>query len=155
MSVFNAVFLFVINSFYLAKALVLWPCRRRASSSGKWSISMYDEELSAAGDAAADVYDELFTSRLGDAGPAAALLADLASGGRALELGIGTGRVALPLAALGVEVWGIDASTKMVERLRAKAGGADLPVVIGDFADVDVPGSFRLVFVAFNTFYAL
>jgi SAM-dependent methyltransferase len=113
---------------------------------------MYDEELSAAGDAAADVYDELFTSRLGDAGPAAALLADLASGGRTLELGIGTGRVALPLAALGVEVWGIDASTKMVERLRAKAGGADLPVVIGDFADVDVPGSFRLVFVAFNTF---
>jgi SAM-dependent methyltransferase len=116
---------------------------------------MLNEQLSAAGDAAAEVYDELLSGRLGDASAAAALLADLASGGRVLELGIGTGRLALPLAALGVEVWGIDASTKMVERMRTKPGGADLPVVIGDFADVDVPGNFQLVFVAFNTFYAL
>jgi SAM-dependent methyltransferase len=116
---------------------------------------MFGEDLSAAGDAVADVYDELFCRGLKDAEPAAALLADLAAGGRVLELGIGTGRLALPLAALGVEVWGIDASTKMVERLRAKPGGTDIPVVIGDFADVDVQGSFRLVFAAFNTFYFL
>jgi SAM-dependent methyltransferase len=129
--------------------LILHPFERRVV------IQLLNEQLSAAGDAAADIYDELIGSTLGDPGPAAAFLADLASGGRALELGIGTGRLALPLAALGVEVWGIDASTKMVERLRAKPGGAALPVVIGDFADVDVSGNFRVVFVAFNTFYAL
>lgn len=101
----------------------------------------------------AEVYDDLFALGPDDAGPAAARLADLASGGRVLELGIGTGRIALPLAALGVEVWGIDASRKMVDRLRAKPDGAKLPVVIGDFADVDVRGEYRLVYVAFNTFY--
>jgi SAM-dependent methyltransferase len=116
---------------------------------------MLDEQLSAAGDAVADVYDEFFSGMLGDPAPAATFLAGVACGGRALELGIGTGRLALPLAELGVEVWGIDASTKMVERLRAKPGGTDLPVEIGDFAEVDVPGNFRLIFVAFNTFYAL
>src|SRR6478735_4562943 len=66
-------------------------------------------------------------------------LADLAGdGGRALELAIGTGRVALPLAARGVEVHGIDLSEAMVAQLRTKPGGADLPVTIGDFSTVDV-----------------
>jgi SAM-dependent methyltransferase len=82
-------------------------------------------------------------------------LAELARGGRALELGIGTGRVALPLAARGVEVHGIDASPAMVERLRAKPGGAQLAVTFGDFADVPADGEFDLVFVVFNTFFAL
>jgi SAM-dependent methyltransferase len=82
-------------------------------------------------------------------------LAELAGGGRALELAIGTGRVALPLAARGVDVHGIDVSPAMVEQLRAKPGGADIPVTLGDFADVDVDGTFRLVFVVFNTLFAL
>jgi SAM-dependent methyltransferase len=83
------------------------------------------------------------------------VLAELAHGGRALELGIGTGRIALPLAARGVEVHGIDASPKMVERLRVKPGGAQVPVTFGDFADVNADGTFDLVFVVFNTFFAL
>src|SRR5437764_315943 len=74
---------------------------------------------------------------------------------RVLELGIGTGRVALPLAALGAEVHGIDASEAMLARLREKPGGASLPVTIGDFAEVDVGGEFGLVYVVFNTFFGL
>ncbi|HEY0583734.1 MAG TPA: class I SAM-dependent methyltransferase [Chloroflexota bacterium] len=82
-------------------------------------------------------------------------LADIARGHTALELGIGTGRVALPLAAAGVAVHGIDASPAMVERLREKPGGADVPVTIGDFVDIPVDGQFRLVYCVFNTFYSL
>jgi SAM-dependent methyltransferase len=72
-------------------------------------------------------------------------------GGRALELAIGTGRVALPLAAHGVEVHGIDLSEAMVARLRAKPGGADLPVAIGDFSSTVVGAEFDLVYLVFNT----
>jgi len=75
--------------------------------------------------------------------------------GRALELAIGTGRIALPLAARGVQVTGIDISEPMVERLRAKPGGAAIDVVVGDFADVEVDGSFPLVYLAFNTLFVL
>jgi SAM-dependent methyltransferase len=79
-------------------------------------------------------------------------LADLAGdGGRALELAIGTGRVALPLAARGVEVAGIDLSAAMVEQLRAKTGGADLEVAIGDFTSTRVAGEFDLVYLVYNT----
>jgi SAM-dependent methyltransferase len=83
-------------------------------------------------------------------------LAELAGqGGRALELAIGTGRVALPLAARGVEVYGIDLSEAMVARLRAKPGGAEIPVEIGDFstalAGVGLEGEFDLVYLVFNT----
>ena len=87
--------------------------------------------------------------------PAVAALADLAGDGPVLELGIGTGRIALPLRDLGHDVHGIDASEAMVERLRAKPGGADVPVTFGDFADVAVEGDFTLIFVVFNTFFAL
>jgi SAM-dependent methyltransferase len=87
--------------------------------------------------------------------PAVALLAELAAGGAALELGVGTGRIALPLAARGVAVQGIDASPAMLERLRDKPGGADLPVTVGDFAEVGVDGRFALIYVVFNTFFAL
>src|SRR5206468_2856852 len=65
--------------------------------------------------------------------------------------GIGTGRIALPLAARGVRVSGIDLSAPMVEQLRAKPGGADIPVVIGDFASARVDGTFRLAYLVFNT----
>jgi SAM-dependent methyltransferase len=82
-------------------------------------------------------------------------LAELAGTGPALELGIGTGRVALPLAERGVEVHGIDASEAMVEQLRSKPGGDRIPITLKDFADVGVEGAFSLVFVVFNTFFAL
>ena len=72
-----------------------------------------------------------------------------------LELGIGTGRVALPLAALGVEVHGIDASPAMIEKLRSKAGGSHIAVTMGDFSAVTLDERFELVFVAFNTFFNL
>lgn len=75
--------------------------------------------------------------------------------GRALELAVGTGRIALPLAERGVEVTGIDISEEMIERLRSKPGGAAIEVVLGDFADVDVEGSFPLIYLPFNTLYAL
>lgn len=83
------------------------------------------------------------------------VLADLVAGGRALELGIGTGRVALPLAERGVTVRGIDASAAMVARMREKPGGDAIEVTLGDFADVGVEGEFELVFVVFNTFFSL
>lgn len=81
-----------------------------------------------------------------DPAPAAEFLAELAGGGPALELAIGTGRVALPLAATGVAVTGIEASPEMVERLRGKPGGAEIPVVIGDMAEVAVDGPHLLVY---------
>ena len=84
-----------------------------------------------------------------------ATLCELAGDGRALELGIGTGRVALPLQQSGVEVHGIDASQAMVDRLRAKPGGETIPVSMGDFAGVAVEGEFSLVFVLFSTFFSL
>jgi SAM-dependent methyltransferase len=78
-------------------------------------------------------------------------LAALAEGGAALELGIGTGRIALPLAARGLSVQGIDLSEAMVERLRAKPRGDAIPVAIGDYAATRVEGSFSLVYLVFNT----
>jgi SAM-dependent methyltransferase len=77
-------------------------------------------------------------------------LADLADDGRVLELGIGTGRVALPLAARGVEVAGIDLSEAMVSRLRAKPGGDGIDVAIGDFSTTRMEGSFSLVYLVYN-----
>ena len=103
----------------------------------------------------ADDYDELYDDVLGDAGAAVACMAELAGGGAVLELGIGTGRLALPLARAGVEVHGVDASEDMLARLRAKPGGAEIPVVAGDFSDVSVPGTFSLVVLAANTIFAL
>jgi SAM-dependent methyltransferase len=106
------------------------------------------------GDRIAGYYDERYPAI--DAGhPMIATLARLAGRGTALELGIGTGRVALPLAASGVAVHGIDASEAMVAKLRAKPGGGAIPVTIGDFADVPVNGSYSLIYVVFNTLFGL
>lgn len=91
----------------------------------------------------------------GDELAAVGFLEQLAGQGPALELGIGTGRIALPLAARGVRVDGIDLSPAMVDQLRARPGGDQLSVTIGNFADVAVPGSYRLIFVVFNTFFNL
>jgi SAM-dependent methyltransferase len=83
------------------------------------------------------------------------VLRTLGGSGPALELGIGTGRVALPLASSGVEVQGLDASERMVERLRTKPGGAEIPVTVGDFRSFELDTRFRLVYVVFNTFFGL
>ena len=114
------------------------------------------------GEGVAAEYDEDSDVRFSEAHLAmeSGFLAELAAegghgGGRALELAIGTGRVALPLAARGVEVHGIDLSEAMVARLRAKPGGAEIPVEIGDFstaqAGVGLLGEFDLVYLVFNT----
>jgi SAM-dependent methyltransferase len=94
-----------------------------------------DYDPATYGDRMAEVYDEWFGTPA-DAEEAVAFLSDLAGRGRVLELGIGTGRVALPLAGKGIEVHGIDVSEAMVKRLRAKPAGDAIPVSIGDFAAV-------------------
>lgn len=83
--------------------------------------------------------------------PIVDLLTELAGGGRALELGVGTGRIALPLAQRGVPVHGIDLSNAMVARLRAKPGGDAIGVTIGDFATTAVDGTFTVAYLVFNT----
>jgi SAM-dependent methyltransferase len=90
-----------------------------------------------------------------DPAPAVDFLASLAEGGPVLELAIGTGRVALPLAARGLVIEGVEASEEMVARMRAKPGGEQIPVAIGDMADVPVTGPFRLVYLVFNTLFNL
>jgi SAM-dependent methyltransferase len=115
---------------------------------------MGDYTTSTYGDRIAEAYDEIHPSTA-DAARAVATLAELAAGGPVLELAIGTGRLALPLVDRGVPVQGIDASEAMVARLRAKPGGDAIEVTMGDFADVGVDGRFALVFVAFNTLFAL
>jgi len=79
------------------------------------------------------------------------VLAELAGDGAALELGIGTGRIALPLAHRGVRVHGIDLSREMVAQLRRKPGGDEIPVAIGDFSTTRVKGAFALAYIVFNT----
>lgn len=109
------------------------------------------------GDAFADVYDDWYAG-VSDVAGTVARVAALATGGPVLELGVGTGRLALPLVAAGCEVHGIDASHAMVERLRAKPGGAAVPVAVGDMADVAAVapgGPYAVVLVAFNTLFNL
>lgn len=91
----------------------------------------------------------------GDEEAAVALLAGLSGDGPALELGIGTGRLALPLAARGVRVDGIELAPAMVAALRAKPGGQDLRVTLGDMAEAAAGGPYRLVFVVFNSLFNL
>ena len=86
---------------------------------------------------------------------AVALIAELAGGGSILELAIGTGRVALPLATAGHTVSGIEASPEMVAKLREKPGAELIDVVMGDFADVDIDGTFDHVFLVYNTLFNL
>ncbi len=82
-------------------------------------------------------------------------IAGLAGSGRVLEFGIGTGRLALPLAARGVKVVGVEASQAMVDALRRKPGGEQFDIVMGDFAHATVEGEFAVVLLAFNTLFAL
>jgi SAM-dependent methyltransferase len=106
----------------------------------------FDERIAAR-------YDESSADMSGAAvvDPVVDFLAPLAGSGRALELGIGTGRIALPLAQRGVPVHGIELSRAMVARLRAKPGGDDIEVAIGDFATTPVEGTFTVAYLVFNT----
>ena len=107
----------------------------------------------------ADVYDDWYAD-VSDVDATVTRIVDLvdrAGGGRVLELGAGSGRIALPLAARGLEVSGIDVSEQMLDLLRAKAGSDRIDVRIGDMARADtvVDGPFVVVLVAFNTFFNL
>jgi SAM-dependent methyltransferase len=105
------------------------------------------------GEPVAARYDDAVDDMLDRAGidTAVDFLAELAGSGRVLELGIGTGRVAVPLAQRGVPVSGIDMSKAMVARLHAKPDGTDIPVTIGDFATARVDGTFSVAYLVFNT----
>ena len=106
----------------------------------------FDERIAKGYDAAST---DMFEPAVVD--PAVSFLADLAGDGAALELGVGTGRIALPLSQRGVPVHGIDVSPAMVERLRAKPGADAIDVTIGDFATTRVGRTFRLAYLVYNT----
>src|SRR5687767_11094765 len=102
------------------------------------------------GDRIAEVYDERYAVKFADETAATvAFLKELAGTGPALELGIGTGRIAIPLSEAGVEVHGIDASEAMVAKMRAKPGGGRIPVTIANFADFALETKYRVVYVVF------
>lgn len=102
----------------------------------------------------ADEYDELYTGHWDTAG-AVEFVRELAGGGKVLEFGIGTGRLALPLVERGLEIHGVDGSPDMVAKLRDKPGGQQIPVVIGDFSSARAGSEFALVVLAANTIFAL
>lgn len=104
-------------------------------------------------DSVADDYDG--GSIRGDEKATVAFLEQLAQGGRALELAIGTGRIALPLAEKGIQVDGIDFSPSMLAKLRAKPGGEQLNITLGNFADIAVPDTYDLIYIVFNTLFNL
>lgn len=108
----------------------------------------------AYGRAVAEEYDALYRTVPGTEETVAAL-ADLSAGGPILEMGIGTGRLALPLAERGITVAGIEGSQEMVEQLRRKPGGQDVQVEVGDFAEVLVEGEFAVVVLALHTIFGL
>ncbi|MDQ4128877.1 MAG: class I SAM-dependent methyltransferase [Actinomycetota bacterium] len=110
------------------------------------------EPIMSFGEDVAEMYGD---AQRGDELAAVAFLESLAGGGPALELAIGAGRIALPLAARGIRVDGVDISPPMVAQLRAKPGGDQIAITIGDFADVPVPGSYRLIYIVWNTLFNL
>jgi SAM-dependent methyltransferase len=116
-------------------------------------MATYDE--STYGERIAEIYDNLTQEFRTDAPAAVEFLAPLAKGRRVLELGIGTGRIALRLAERGIRMHGVDASPSMVEKLRSKPGGAEIPVEMGNFANLKIGGRFSLVYVVFNTFFGI
>jgi SAM-dependent methyltransferase len=110
------------------------------------------EPIMSFGEDVAETYRDV---QRGDESAAVAFLAQLAGRGPALELAIGTGRIALPLAAQGIQVDGVDISPAMIAQLRARPGGDAVAVTVGNFADVPVPGTYRLIFVVWNTLFNL
>jgi len=119
---------------------------------------MKDYHESTYGDRIADIYDEFLTSArpaLLDPTDCVNLLTELAGGGPVLELGVGTGRVAIPLADRGLEVDGIDSSQAMLDRLAEKDVHGAVNGILGNMLDVGVDRDFSLVYVVFTTFFAL
>ena len=112
----------------------------------------YDE--STYGDAFADVYDEWY-GEVSDKDATVALIAELAAERQVLELGVGTGRLALPLAELGVHMTGLDASSAMLDRLSRNDPGGTVTPQLGDMAELKFVDLFGVVFVAFNTLFNL
>jgi SAM-dependent methyltransferase len=110
------------------------------------------EPIMSFGEDVAEMYGDV---QRGDEMAAVAFLEQLAGRGPALELAIGTGRIALPLAARGIRVDGIDISPAMIAQLRAKPGGGGISVTVGNFADVSVPDTYRLIFIVWNTLFNL
>ena len=109
-------------------------------------VMSFDEDV-------AQDYDDLAIR--GDETATVAFLERLAQGGPALELAIGTGRIALPLSERGIRVDGIDFSSAMVAKLQAKPGADKIAITMGNFADVAVPNTYRLIYVVFNTLFNL
>ena len=108
------------------------------------------------GELCAERYDEMYEDPMvTETHDSVETLAELAGGGKVLELAIGTGRVALPLAGRGLTVHGIEASEAMVAKLREKPGGSAIPVEIGDMAEARVEGTFDLIYLVFNTIFNL
>jgi len=115
-----------------------------------------DYTASTYGDRIAEIYDRRYLDAFrDDTERAVAFLRELAGDGPALELGVGTGRIALPLTEAGVEVHGIDASEAMIAKLRAKPGGDAVTVTIDDFAAFSLAERFSVIYVVFNTFFAI
>ncbi len=111
-----------------------------------------NENAASYGDGCAEFYDDIYPPphpRL------ISTLCELAGAGPVLELGIGTGRVALPLAARGIKIHGVEASQSMIAKLQEKPGATEIPMIHGDFADIRAIGSFRLIFALVNTFFLL
>jgi SAM-dependent methyltransferase len=110
------------------------------------------EPIMSFGEDVAETYRDV---QRGDEIAAVAFLEQLAGRGPVLELAIGTGRIALPLAARGIQVDGVDISPAMLARLRARSGGDAIAVTVGNFADVPVPGTYRVIFIVWNTLFNL
>ena len=117
---------------------------------------MEDYRANTYGDGFADVYDDWYGD-VSDVDGTVSRITALADGRPVLELGVGTGRLALPLARRGVETHGIDASAAMIEQLKAKPGADAVTVTLADMADFPVPEPdyFGVVLIAFNTFFNL
>ncbi|MCE9622915.1 MAG: class I SAM-dependent methyltransferase [Actinomycetia bacterium] len=106
------------------------------------------------GEGFADVYDDWYAG-ITDTDATVATLSALANGGRVLELGVGTGRLAIPLASTGLDVYGVDSSTAMLRQLAAKPNSAAVHVSLADMAEELPAGPFSLIFVAYNTIFNL
>jgi SAM-dependent methyltransferase len=118
------------------------------------TVNEESHDVAAYGVRLADDYDAIYGGVFDTEG-AVDLLFDLAAGGRVLEFGVGTGRIALPLAQRSLDVWGVDGSSSMLERLREKPGGEKVTTVCGDFASASADGKFDLVLLLVNTIYAM
>jgi SAM-dependent methyltransferase len=118
------------------------------------SVDESSHDAAAYGARLADHYDDIYGGVF-DTDGAVEFLGDLAPGGRILEFGVGTGRIAIPLSERSHDVWGVEGSPAMLEQLKAKTGGDKVTTICGDFATANAQGSFDLVLLLVNTIYAM